>query len=125
LPPSDFDDRFFQYAPDDQQAPAFLRGGEAVLLRGLAPQHELRTVLPRLFLRLETRFYTGERVVHEPPALHAVILEPDFPRLSLVWHSALPCHFKVHKLDTTTIRVKQVVKLGETPTELADDLEPE
>jgi len=37
LPPADFDDRFFQAVPTDQQAPAFLRGGEPVTLVGLTP----------------------------------------------------------------------------------------
>ena len=32
LLPDDFDDRYFQFAPADQQAPAFLRGGEPVVL---------------------------------------------------------------------------------------------
>ena len=32
------------------------------------------------------------------------ILEPDLPRVSLVWHSALECHANVYKLDKTSIR---------------------
>jgi len=45
--------------------------------------------------------------VHQNRKLHTVILEPDFPRVSLVWHSALPCHFKGHKLERTLIRLKR------------------
>ena len=111
LLPDDFQDRYFQCAPVDQQAPAFLRGGEPVMLTGLAPSGDLRFLIPRVFPRLETRFYTGERQVHEPPKLHTVIIEPDFPRISLVWHSALPCHFKVQKLERTIVTLKSLVSL--------------
>jgi hypothetical protein len=112
LLPEDFDDRFYQCAPADQQAPEFLQGGEDVVLYRLTPSGELRFSLPRAFLRFETRFYVGDRQVHEPPKLHTVIFEPDFPRVSLVWHSALPCHFKLQKLDRTIVTVKPVVRTG-------------
>lgn len=122
LLPDDFDDRFYQCAPADQQAPQFLRGGEPVVLYRLTPEGELRFDLPRVFLRFETRFYTGERQVHEAPKLHSVILEPDCPRVSLVWHSALPCHFKVQKLERTIVTMKPVVRVGldETDDDLAE-----
>jgi hypothetical protein len=97
-----------------------LRGGETVILYHLTPAGDLRFSLPRTFLRLETRFYTGERTIHEAPKLHTVILEPDYPRVSMVWHSALPCHFKVQKLERTIVTMKPVVRAG--ATEPADDL---
>jgi hypothetical protein len=106
LLPEDFDDRFFQVAPFDQQAPEFLRGGELVLLRNLTPSGELRFMLPQVQLTLETCFFDGSMEVHHPPALHTVILEPDCPRVSLVWLSALPCHFRVQKLKHTTVQIR-------------------
>jgi hypothetical protein len=106
LVPEDFDDRFFQCAPQDQQSPGFLRGGEPVLLRHLTPAGDLRFTLPKVFLGFETSFYDGSREVHRQRKLHSVIIEPDFRRVSLVWHSALPCHFKVQKLDRTTVTLK-------------------
>jgi len=112
LLPDDFDDRFYQCAPVDQQAPQFLRGGEPVVLYRLTPGGDLRFELPRVFLRFETRFYTGERQTHESPKLHTVILEPDLPRVSMVWHSALPCHHKVQKLERTIVTMKPIVRVG-------------
>lgn len=103
----DMDDRFFQCAPIDQQAPSFLHGGEPVVLLNLTPGSELRFMLPKLYLGFETRFYDGSREIHKNRSLHTVILEPDFPRVSLVWHTALPCHFKVQKLERTAITLKQ------------------
>jgi hypothetical protein len=112
LLPADFDDRHYQCAPADQQAPQFLVGGEPVALIHLSPGGDLRFDLPRVFLGFETFFYSGERQVHERPRLHTVIIEPDFPRASLVWHSALPCHPKVYKLNKTRIIQKPVVRVN-------------
>ncbi|MGB0128042.1 MAG: DUF2169 domain-containing protein [Rhodocyclaceae bacterium] len=99
----DLDYRYFQCAPSDQQAPEFLAGGESVVLLRLTPGGDLRFTLPKLCFAFETRFYDGSREIHQNRQLHTVILEPDFPRVSLVWHSALPCHFKVQKLERTVI----------------------
>jgi hypothetical protein len=106
LLPNDFDDRFYQCVPADQQAPDFLRGGEPVVLRGLTPSGNLSFVLPRIFLSFETHFLDGSRELHSQRRLHTVILEPDYPRVSLVWHTALPCHSKVQKLHRTVVVVK-------------------
>jgi hypothetical protein len=106
LLPADFDERFFQCVPEDQQSPSFLRGGEPVALRHLTPAGELRFSIPKVFLGFDTRFYDGSRELHKERRLHTVILEPDHPRVSLVWHSALPCHFKVQKLDRTIVTLK-------------------
>ena len=129
---ADLDDRFFQSAPADQQANGFLRGREPVILLNLTPRGHwdgrngrLQFNLPRLFLGFETRFYDGSREIHKNRALHTVILEPDQeegPRVSLVWHSALPCHFKVQKLERTVITLKTDLSTGEP---LTDDAEVE
>jgi hypothetical protein len=113
LLPEDFDDRFFQCAPVDQQAPEFLRGGEPCVLRGLTPDGDLSFFLPKLFIGFETRFYDGSREFHKNKSLHTVIIEPDFPRVSVVWHTALPCHFKVQKLERTTITRKTELRNAE------------
>src|SRR4030095_10201571 len=107
LLPVDFDIRHYQTVPEDQQSPAFLRGGEHVILAHLTPLGTLRFRLPQLDLVLMTRFMSGERQEHEPPKLHTVILEPDFPRVSLVWHSALECHARVYELEQTRIELRK------------------
>ena len=116
LLPTDFNDRYFQVAPDDQQSPAFLRGGEPVALYRLTPiRDELRFELPRVYLGFETQFYDGSEEIHRDRRLHTVILEPDFPRVSLVWHTALPCHSKVSRLATTVITLKTELATPFTP----------
>ena len=123
LLPADFDDGFYQCAPQDQQAPAFLRGDEPVVLHRLTENGDLRFHLPKLFLGFDTRFYDGSRQIHRDRKLHTVILEPDYPRVSLVWHSALPCHFKVQKLERTIVTLKTERSGGASMVE-ADALEP-
>lgn len=106
LVPEDFDDRFFQVVPADQQAPSFLKGGEPVVLRGLTPGADLQFQLPRVFPGFETRFFDRSSEIHKQRQLHTVIIESDYPRVSLVWHTALSCHFKVQKLERTIVTVK-------------------
>ena len=124
LLPEDFNERFFQCAPADQQAPQFLRGGEPVVILNLSEDGELKFFLPKLYFGFETRFYDGSREIHKNRNLHSVILEPDYPRVSLVWHSALPCHFKVQKLERTIVTLKTPIngddsELEEKELELA------
>jgi hypothetical protein len=112
LLPADFDDRFFQCVPQDQQAPSYLRGGEPVSVAGMTPDGELHFTLPKVFLGFETRFADGSYETHKARNLHTVIIEPDVPRVSLVWHSALPCHFMVHKLLRTMVTFKTEIARG-------------
>jgi hypothetical protein len=102
--PDDFDERFFHCAPHDQQVPGFLRGGEEVELRNLTPSGLLRFRLPVVNLRFTTCFLGHPKQV-QTPLLHSVILEPDVPQFSMVWHTHLPCHDKVLKLMTTYVSI--------------------
>lgn len=106
LVPDDFDERFYLAAPDDQQPPTHLKGGEAVELINLTPAGYLRFQLPRVFLGFETYFYSKEVVRHRP-ALHAVILEPDVPQVTMVWNTVVQCHAKALKLERTRIIAKE------------------
>ena len=40
--------------------------------------------------------------------------------MSLVWHSALPCHFKVQKLERTVITLKTDISHGEASQDDAE-----
>jgi hypothetical protein len=108
LLPEDFDDRFYQCAPADQQTPRFLSGGESVVLRNLTPDGRLTFKLPRVALGFQTRFTDGE-LVHHRAVLHTVVIEPDQPRVILVWHTHLPCHHKVIQLASTRIIQKKFI----------------
>jgi hypothetical protein len=107
LLPDDFDERYYQCAPEDQQAPGYLKGGESVELRNLTPQGYLRFTLPSVELSFTTYFRrdTADHLAN----LHTVIIEPDMPRVIMVWHTMLPCHTKGLELEMTTVAEKHVV----------------
>ena len=107
LVPDDFDDRFYHCAPEDQQAPGYLRGGEPVELYNLSAAGAMRFELPRAYLVFNTRF--GGQIVGHRAKLHTVILEPEFPRVVLVWHTSLPCHNRDQDLEVTRITQKEFV----------------
>jgi hypothetical protein len=119
LYPLDFSEQFYQCAPEDQQVPGFLKGGESAELTNLTPGGALRFRLPRVTLAFTTAF-GGRDLQHHRAHLHTVVLEPDEPRLQMVWHTNLPCHFKVLKLLHTTIRIKR--RLQVSPKDLASGL---
>jgi hypothetical protein len=111
LLPDDFDERFYQCAPPDQQVPGFLHGGEFVELHNLTPAGMLRFRLPRVTLRFASYFGPQDIRAHRG-VLHTVILEPDVPRVILVWHTHLPCHTKVLKLLSTRISVVRRINVS-------------
>jgi hypothetical protein len=94
--PTDFDPRFFQFAPPPLVANGYLQGGEWVELLGLTPSGALRFVLPRLVVDVRYRFDAGAE--SRRAVLDTVIIEPDASRLALVWRAALSCDKRSLKL---------------------------
>jgi hypothetical protein len=107
LLPKDFDPRFHQCAPLDQQLTPHLRGGELFELVNLTPGGVLRFELPKIYLALTTHF--GFQTKEHRTKLVTVIVEPDAPRVIMVWQSVLPCHHLVDVLDKTVVRQKPYV----------------
>ncbi|MDY6993348.1 MAG: DUF2169 domain-containing protein, partial [Pseudomonadota bacterium] len=101
----DFNELFYHCAPQDQQIAGYLTGGEPVILYNLSPSGEMRFQLPVVSLGFKTFFGTQAEAHHA--LLHTVIIEPDIPRVMLVWHTHLPCHNREHKLDHTVIFLKK------------------
>lgn len=108
LYPLDLDDRFFLCSPEDQRPRQFLRGGELVELLNLTPDGCLSFLLPRIAFRFETEFRGKPSVIHRG-VLHTVILEPDAPRVVMVWQTALRAHADVHRLTQTWVSQLQVI----------------
>ncbi|ECY7446036.1 DUF2169 domain-containing protein [Salmonella enterica] len=111
LLPTDLDERYWQCAPPPLYAGGRLKGGEAICLGNLAPPGYghgglLIFALPRIVPAFRTQFYDGS-MRHHHGRLHTVIIESDFPRVSMVWHSALPCHHLANQLESTTVSEKK------------------
>jgi hypothetical protein len=97
--PSDFDPRFFHYAPSDQLTATPLTGGEPVEVAGASPNGPLRFTLPRLAVQATFRRTGGEDV--RRAVLESVLIEPDANRVVVVWRAALNC-------DKQVLKMKQV-----------------
>ena len=105
LLPEDFDPRFHMHAPLDQQHVPHLRGGVPIELVNLTPGGVLRFSLPKIWLAFRTRIALprGEHVREHRAKLHTLVLEPDHPRVLMVWHTSLPCTHDAESLEDTTV----------------------
>lgn len=97
----DFDPRYRNCAPSDQQAPGFFRGGEVVDLINLSREGRLTFELPRINLYFQTRF--GVKRVEHQAQLCTVIVEPDTPRVVIAWQTHLVCNHRADELDETIV----------------------
>jgi hypothetical protein len=91
-PPIDFDERFYNCAPDDQQVPGYLRGDEAITAHHLHPEHaHFECALPGVRVRcLLDRPGDRRRELFEVPlALDTCWVDMDALRLVLVWRGRL------------------------------------
>lgn len=87
LLPHDYDPAALQAAPDDQRPAQHLRGGEPVTLLNLTPAGVVTVRLPTLRFAVTTSIGALRRP--QPVVLSRVVIEPELPRLSLVWSSSL------------------------------------
>jgi hypothetical protein len=97
--PSDFDSRFFHYAPAGQLTTTPLVGGEPVVVVGATPDGTLRFEIPRVAVQATFKRNGGEET--RRAALESVLIEPDANRVLLVWRAALNC-------DKQVLKMKQV-----------------
>lgn len=115
LVPADFDDRFHQAAPDDQQPPVHLLGNEIVELVNLTPEGRWTFQLPRVPCACTLRFRRSRE--HHAFKLQTVVIEPDVRRVLMTWHMGLPCHYRSYDLKSCHIFLKERRPLGErTPS---------
>lgn len=118
LLPEDFDERYYNCVPADQQVPGYLKGGELVEVANMTPSGYLRFNLPRLVFSARTRFSDGTTADHLPQ-LYTVTIQPDWPRVVLVWNLHHQCHHKVLKLIDTTIQLKTRIHSVDDPAAVA------
>ncbi len=105
--PNDFDLRFFQTVPEDQQVAGFLQGGEVCTLTNLTPGGTLTFALPKLRFVFRTKI--GSQLIEHRSQLHTLILEPERNSLSMIYHTSLPCAGRECSLSATEILAKDYV----------------
>lgn len=93
--PADFDSRYFQCAPADQQFTHF-RGGELIRCVNMAAAPVVQYVIPSLHVPIKFRFL--DREVDQLCVLDTVILEPHLSLAMLVWRASVPLGKKLNTL---------------------------
>lgn len=81
--PADFDERYFQMAPPDQQI-EHPRGGEEVVLLNLTPEGRVSFRMPDVALPI-TLFDNNAQAFDLAPRPDTVLFDPESRRFSLVW----------------------------------------
>ncbi|MCK4857540.1 MAG: DUF2169 domain-containing protein [candidate division Zixibacteria bacterium] len=104
----DYDPQALQCALNDQQIGPHLRGGEPIGLFNLTPTGTLTFTIPKHYFTFTTLI--GMRSLEHWAAINTVIIEPEYPRVIVVWHSTLSCHHDIDDIDFTIIREKRYVQ---------------
>ncbi|MBR0565986.1 DUF2169 domain-containing protein [Azoarcus sp. L1K30] len=101
--PEDFDDRFHQCAPEDQQID-YPRGGETVRLNHLVPScPALAFSLPQLDgvkVRILRTDYSTEQI---DAVVDTLFFETDAERFSAVWRASSPIRRRLQEFDTIAV----------------------
>jgi hypothetical protein len=111
--PANFDSRYFQSAPADQQFPHF-QGGEQIRCVHMAEEPVVKYVIPSL--RIPVRFHFVDREVEQIAVLDTVSLEPHLALATLVWRTRVPLGKKLNALQRISVgeqpRSKQSKPIG-------------
>lgn len=98
--PADFDLRYFQSAPEDQQFPAF-RGEELIRCIHMAERPIVQYRIPSFQVSIVFGF--RDRHVHTIGVLDTVILQPHLSTVILLWRASVPLGKKLHQLHRVTV----------------------
>ncbi|MCC6507558.1 MAG: DUF2169 domain-containing protein [Pirellulaceae bacterium] len=94
--PRDFDARYFNAAPEDQQIQGDLTGDEVVEVQNVGPHGALTFELPKVDIVVSVCL--GEDLIERPMRCDTVIVNADHATLSMVWRASFDVHQQVAKL---------------------------
>ncbi|PVV06646.1 MAG: hypothetical protein B6D77_15350 [gamma proteobacterium symbiont of Ctena orbiculata] len=99
--PGDFNEQYYQCAPEDQQCD-HLHGGEMLTLMGLVPQGNLTFHLPEVTLPMQVIMTNGDR--HNLDSrVDTLTIEPDKNRFTLVWRAHVGIRRSKHEIGTLIV----------------------
>lgn len=109
LLPEDFDERYHQCAPTDQQLPGLLPKDARITLINLSARGNISVLLPRVFLRFTTFFTEAarQRRVDHRGVLNTILVDPEENCLIMVWSSKLECGRDVDHINATRVTEKE------------------
>jgi hypothetical protein len=97
--PADFDPRFWQSAPVDQQIDP-PRGGEAVVLEQLHPERaRIECRLPRLEMPMLV-LKRGNRTMEPVAQVDTLVIDIDAETVTVVWRAAIPVQRSLLEIET-------------------------
>jgi hypothetical protein len=102
--PKDFDERYYQAAPEDQQVPV-PKGPMEVLLTGFTPQGVRQFVLPHFEAPVHVFPKRGERE-NLIATLDTIAFEPDQERFTMSWRVTRPLKKNVHEIAQVLVGKK-------------------
>ncbi len=107
LLPEDWNPLWLQCAPVDQQVAPHLRGGEPIVVLGMTASGTLRFDVPKHYFGFTT--HARRRSFEHRAHIDTVVIEPEHPRVIVVWHTTLSCHHIIDDIDFTEVVEKQYV----------------
>lgn len=100
--PADFDERYYQCAPEDQQRP-YLTGAEPITLLNLVPEGMFQFRLPtRLSISTSAQMADGSRVI-EPAHADTLIIDADQRKVMVVWRAHFPVKQGLNEYQTLLV----------------------
>lgn len=129
--PTDFDERYYQAAPVDQQLP-IPKGPSEVVLRGFTLDGERRFMLPYIEAPVHVFPKRGGRE-DLLATIDTIVFEPDLERFTMSWRVARPLRKDLHELAQVVAGVKgrewwqqreRVAIVAPTPTIATPQLAP-
>ena len=99
--PDDFDYRYFQCAPADQQMP-YPKGGEEVVLENLTPERIKRFRLPKMPMPVLFVPHRG-KASQQNAVIDTLVIEPDEGRFTLTWRVSLPLRKNCFEIARTVV----------------------
>jgi hypothetical protein len=99
--PKDFDERYYQAAPEDQQVP-LPKGPMEVVLSGFTADGVRQFVLPHFEapVHVAPKRGKGEDFV---ATLDTIAFEPDLERISMSWRMAWPLKKSMHEIEQVLV----------------------
>ena len=102
--PADFDDRYYQAAPEDQQCD-HLKGGEQVHLMNLTPNARVAFTIPTIDLPV-VFFRRGTEAVPKQGVLDTLLIEPDLGIFTLTWRCSEPLKRNIFEVPQVLVGQK-------------------
>ena len=99
LQPMDFDDRFYQCVPEDQQV-EHPTGGESVVLHNMHPEHpEFRFSLPEDLSMPLAILTQANKQFTTTPVVDTVVIEPTKRQFSLTWRANMQLQRSIREIN--------------------------